>query len=110
MTIRTTAAALAALLSLSALAPMAALAYTSHNDLDKRPVDAIAGELGVAPDVFVACFYDVQPATDFSPSGERQRANKAILLPCLQKANPAITNEGLDRVMNKYRGQHLTGA
>lgn len=106
MTIRKTAAALAALAGLNAISPTAAFAYTSHNDLDKRPVEAIAGELGVAPEVFVSCFYDVQPASDFSPSGERQRANKAILLPCLQKANPAITNDGLDRVMNKYRGQH----
>lgn len=107
MTARKTAAALAALASLSVLAPATAPAYTAHNDLDKRPVEAIAGELGVAPEVFVACFYDVQPDKDFDPSGAQQRANKAILLPCLQKANPDITNDRLDTVMNKYRGQQV---
>ena len=33
----------------------------------------------------------------------RERANKAILLPCLQAANPSITNASLDAVMDKYR-------
>ena len=107
MKARKTAAALVTLVSLGALVPAAALAYTSHNDLDKRPVDAIAAELGVTGETFVACFYNVQPDGDFSPSGAQQRANKAILLPCLQKANPSITNDRLDTVMNKYRGQHI---
>lgn len=103
-----TAAALAALLSAAAFSS-AALAYTSHNDLDKRPVEAIAGDLGVTPEIFVACFCDVRPAEDFHPTTGRERANKAILLPCLQKANPALTNDRLDAVMDSYRGRHLAG-
>ena len=107
MTNRTTAAALAAMTSLLVLAPVAASAYPSHNDLDKRPVEAIAGELGVTADTFVACFYNVQPDPEFAPTKDEERANKAVLLPCLQAENPAITNDLLDTVMNKYRGQHI---
>ena len=107
MTIRTNAAALAALTVITVLAPSAASAYTSHNDLDKRPVVAIAGELGVAPDTFVACFFNVTPDKDFNPTSAEERANKAILLPCLQAENPRISNDQLDNVMNKYRGQHI---
>lgn len=81
--------------------------FTSKNDLDKRPVTAIAAELGVEPQEFADCFALVTPAADFNPSGERQHANKALLLPCLQTANPAITNGFLDSVMDKYRGQHI---
>lgn len=87
MTSSISAAALAALVSLSALLPDTAFAYPTHNDLDKRPVADIAGELGVAPEIFVACFYNVQPAGDFNPTTKRERTNKSILLPCLQKAN-----------------------
>jgi len=107
MRLNAPAAALAVLTSLIALTPGSAFAYTSHNDLDKRPVEAIAGELGVAPETFVACFYNVVPDGDFNPSGAQQRSNKAILLPCLQKANASITNDQLDTVMNTYRGQHI---
>ncbi|MCC0024923.1 MAG: hypothetical protein H6874_11965 [Hyphomicrobiaceae bacterium] len=82
-------------------------AFTSKNDLDKRPVVAIATELGVEPQQFADCFALVTPAADFNPSGERQHANKALLLPCLQSANPALTNDLLDAVMDKYRGQHI---
>ena len=105
----TTAVALAAITSLALLAPSATSAYTSHNDLDKRPVAAIAGELGVSADTFVACFYNVAPAEDFTPTPERERANKAILLPCLQAKNPAISNDWLDKVMDRYRGQRVAG-
>lgn len=70
----------------------------------KRPVAAIAKELGVTPDQFVKCFDNVKPAPQgLMPSGERQQSNKKILLPCLQKFNPDITNDSLDRVMDKYR-------
>lgn len=103
----TTAAALAALVTFAALAPATAGVYPSHNDLDKRPVEAIAGELGVTADVFVGCFYNVEPDPDFAPTKAQERANKAILLPCLQAANSAITNDLLDDVMDKYRGQHV---
>jgi len=68
-----------------------------------RPTDKIAADLGVAEQVFIDCFYNVTPAQGFEPDGEYQRANKAILLPCLQAANPAITNDGLDAVMDRYR-------
>ena len=107
MRLNAPAAALAVLTSLTTLAPGSVFAYTSHNDLDKRPVEAIASELGVAPETFVSCFYNVVPDGDFNPSGAQQRANKAILLPCLQKANASITNDQLDTVMNAYRGQHI---
>ncbi|HVY18879.1 MAG TPA: hypothetical protein VHA70_02220 [Bauldia sp.] len=70
----------------------------------KRPVEAISRDLGLTSAQFVACFYDVNPAPQGTrASGERERANKAILLPCLQRANPSITNESLDAVMDKYR-------
>ncbi|MCF8479989.1 MAG: hypothetical protein K9H25_06120 [Rhodospirillum sp.] len=76
---------------------------TPRND-PKRPVTAISGNLGIAPDRFVTCFNHVNPtATGARPTGERVHANKAVLLPCLQIANPKITNEGLDAVMDRYR-------
>lgn len=68
-----------------------------------RPTDRIAADLGIEEDVFIECFKPVNPEPDKYPSGQEQRANKAILLPCLQKANPAISNERLDRVMDRYR-------
>lgn len=68
-----------------------------------RPTDRIAADLGIEEDVFIECFKPVNPEPDKYPSGQEQRANKAILLPCLQKANPAISNERLDTVMDKYR-------
>ncbi len=69
-----------------------------------RPVNAISHDLGVTPQQFVACFWNVNPAPKGTmPTGERQQANKAILLPCLREANPSITNNSLDAVMDKYR-------
>ena len=51
-----------------------------------RPVDAISHDLGVTPQQFVACFWNVNPAPrGTTPTAERQRANKAILLPCLRR-------------------------
>ncbi len=74
-----------------------------HND-PHRPVVAVSHDLGVTPQQFVACFWNVKPAPrGTTPTAERQRANKAILLTCLQKANPALTNDSLDAVMDKYR-------
>jgi hypothetical protein len=70
----------------------------------KRPVDKISRDLGIKPEQFVTCFNDVKPAPQGTrPTPERVRANKAVLLGCLQKANPAITNDGLDLVMDRYR-------
>ena len=69
-----------------------------------RPVDAIAGELEVTPLQFATCFAGVTPArTAAELNGERERSNKAVLLPCLQSINPEITNARLDAVMDKYR-------
>lgn len=70
-----------------------------------RPTGAIARDLGVTQAQFIACFNNVNP----TPGGERPesedrvKANKSVLLPCLQKANPAITNGSLDEVMDRYR-------
>lgn len=69
----------------------------------KRPTDRISADLGVSEPTFIACFFDVTPAQGFEPDAAYQWANKAILLPCLQKANPAITNDSLDAVMDRYR-------
>jgi hypothetical protein len=69
----------------------------------KRPVNDISRELGIEPQQFVDCFKDVKPAQGIRPTAERVHANKAILLKCLQAANPNITNEMLDTVMDRYR-------
>ncbi len=76
----------------------------AHADRDShRPTDKIAADLGVPEEIFLSCFDPVRPEPDKYPTREEQRANKALLLPCLQKANPAITNELLDSVMDRYR-------
>lgn len=69
----------------------------------ERPTDLIAADLEIEEQVFIDCFSGVNPARNHSPSGARQRMNKSVLLPCLQKANPAITNDSLDTVMGRYR-------
>ena len=69
-----------------------------------RPVDQISRGLGVTPDQFRACFNDVNPAPQGSMPGSNQKhANKQMLLSCLQRANPGITNNSLDAVMDQYR-------
>jgi len=71
----------------------------------KRPVKDISRDLGVSPEQFVECFSHVNP----TPGGERPEstarvhANKKVLLSCLQTANPSITNDSLDTVMDRYR-------
>jgi hypothetical protein len=70
----------------------------------RRPVEQISRDLGVSPEQFVACFNNVNPAAQGTrPTSAQVLANKAVLLSCLQKANPSITNEKLDAVMDKYR-------
>lgn len=70
----------------------------------KRPVASIAAALDITADQFVACFNDVNPApAGTKASRTREHANKDILLPCLQEANPAITNASLDAVMDAHR-------
>ena len=68
------------------------------------PVDQISRGLGVTPDQFRACFSDVNPAPQGTLPGSNQKhANKQVLLSCLQRANPVITNDSLDAVMDQYR-------
>ena len=86
----------------------AAEALPSKNDLNRRPVRQIAAELDITPKQFSDCFLLVTPAKDFNPSKGEERANKARLLPCLQTANTKITNDQVDRVMDKYRGVHIS--
>lgn len=70
----------------------------------QRPVDLIGPELGVTGAQFAKCFEAVNPAPQGSePTKQREQANKAVLLPCLQAINPDITNDLLDSVSNKYR-------
>jgi hypothetical protein len=73
-------------------------------DDPKRPVDKISKDLGIQPEQFRQCFSNVSPApAGQRPESDRTQANKAVLLSCLQKANPAITNDSLDTVMDRYR-------
>ena len=81
------------------LAAAPALADSDPN----RRTDLISADLNIPEQVFKDCFLDVQPDGDKAPSGDRQRMNKAVLLPCLRAANPEITNDLLDQVMDKYR-------
>lgn len=78
---------------------------TSQNmsSIGDRPTDLIAADLGVDEQVFIDCFSGVSPDSAHAPSGATQRANKAVLLPCLQAAEPSITNRMLDTVMDRYR-------
>jgi hypothetical protein len=73
-------------------------------DDPKRPVEKIGKDLGLQPEQFRQCFSNVSPApAGQRPESERTHANKAVLLGCLQKSNPAITNDSLDAVMDRYR-------
>jgi hypothetical protein len=73
-------------------------------DDPNRPVAEISGDLGVTPDQFRACFSNVNPAPGGShPIAGQTTDNKVTLLPCLQEANPDITNTTLDTVMDTYR-------
>lgn len=68
-----------------------------------RPTGKIAADLGIEESVFIECFKPVNPEPGKYPNAAQQRANKALLLPCLQAANPSITNKKLDIVMDRYR-------
>ncbi|QWE08169.1 hypothetical protein [Polynucleobacter ibericus] len=73
-------------------------------DDPNRPVNAISKDLGITPEQFRICFSNVNPAPRGAmPEGNQKHANKAVLLSCLQKANPSITNGSLDQVMDRYR-------
>jgi hypothetical protein len=93
-------------IALSAAAPAfgANAANADMRDDPKRPVDKISSDLGISAEQFRQCFANVAPApAGQRPESERTHANKAVLLSCLQKANPAITNDSLDTVMDRYR-------
>ena len=73
-------------------------------DDPNRPVEKMSRDLGVTSDQFRACFSNVNPAPRGAmPEGNQKHANKSVLLSCLQKANPSITNDSLDQVMDRYR-------
>ena len=94
-------------LALSCVSSAAFAASTPQAVLNdpNRPVEAVAAELGITPLQFATCFAGVTPArTAIELNGQRERDNKAILLPCLQAINPDIDNARLDAVMDKYRG------
>lgn len=89
---------------LTSLSPVYAAQPVLKND-PNRPVDKISQDLGVTSEQFVACFNNVHPTPGGNrpESAERVHANKAVLLTCLQKANPKMTNDTLDSVMDRYR-------
>ena len=94
-------------LALSCVSSAAFAASTPQAVLNdpNRPVEAVAAELGITPLQFATCFAGVTPArTAIELNGQRERDNKAILLPCLQAINPDIDNAKLDAVMDQYRG------
>lgn len=82
---------------------LATVATSQTLERGNRPTDQIAADLNISEEVFVECFRNVHPARNHNPDGAKQRANKAVLLPCLQAANPEITNRLLDDVMDRYR-------
>lgn len=95
---------LLSILTISVITATSAQAANMKRNDPNRPVGAIAADLGITADQFVACFNDVNPAAKGTKaSGAREHANKDILLPCLQKANASITNDKLDSVMDKHR-------
>ena len=68
-----------------------------------RDVPCVSKQIGVSEGEFRTCFLPVRPDPGHDPDGETQRANKAMLLPCLQEANPSLTNEALDKAMDACR-------
>jgi hypothetical protein len=79
-------------LLLSALGASMALADDDSN----RDVACVSEQIGVTEAAFRTCFLPVRSDSDHDPDGATQRANKAKLLPCLQEANPQLTNAAMD--------------
>lgn len=69
----------------------------------KRPTAKVSAALGVTQNQFINCFNNVNPAQGSNPTRKRVHSNKKILLSCLQKANPNIDNDKLDKVMDAHR-------
>ena len=79
-----------AVLALALVTATGATALAAGGNDARRPVASIAADLDITPQQFTTCFADVRPAAQGTrASGARERANKAVLLPCLQKANAA---------------------
>ncbi len=74
-----------------------------------RDVGCVTRQIGITEAEFRACFLPVRPDPDHRPDGATQRANKAKLLPCLQKANPRLSNAALDRAMDGCRPEGPNG-
>lgn len=85
-------------------------ATSSTIHIGAHPTDLIAADLNISEQAFVDCFIGVTPNRNHAPDSAAQRANKAIMLPCLQSANPAITDDVLDAVMISYQPVHITQA
>jgi len=102
---RTISAALLLSPLLSTIGVSAALADNDPN----RNVGCVTRQIGVSEAAFRTCFQPVVPDRDHRPDGATQRANKAILLPCLQQANPQLTNAALDRAMDSCRPEGPNG-
>lgn len=95
--------------SLAAAFTLTAATAVSAQGIGNRPTDRIAADLDIPEHVFVTCFRGVRPDPEHDPPGATQRRNKAVLLPCLQAANPEITNDRLDAVMDRYRPEGPNG-
>lgn len=69
-------------------------------------VVAASRDLGISPQQFVACLRPARQAMAAAPAGAaRVQARNTLVLPCLQKANPAITADSLGAVIERYRQQ-----
>jgi hypothetical protein len=89
-------------LAFAVLFCFSASAALADND-PNRDVPCVSEQIDVSAAAFRSCFLPVRPDPDHHPDGAAQRANKAMLLPCLQKANPALTNAALDAAMDACR-------
>ncbi|SFI18173.1 hypothetical protein [Planctomicrobium piriforme] len=73
-----------------------------------RPVNLVAGALGVAPEVFREAFSHVRPAPGGrEPEPAQVRQNKQALMKAL--APYGVTNDRLDTVSNYYRYRPQNG-
>ena len=78
--------------------------------IGNRPVGLISRDLNITPEQFTECFSDVNPAPrGEDPNKARVHSNKNVLLTCLRKYNPAITNDSPDTVMDRYRPEGREG-
>jgi hypothetical protein len=77
-------------------------ASTALADNDpNRDVACVSEQIDVSEAAFRCCFLPVRPDPDHRPDGATQRANKAMLLPCLRA--PQLTNHALDMAMDACR-------